>query len=139
MATEIKIKKAPYGTWNSPVTADVLTQSVRMSLITVSLGTTYLTAAQSISFESILLVDRVTGELFHVERRPSEGGRSVIVNSTSHKDLVDKNWNVRTGVHEYVGVAATVSNGIIFFSNYTDGCVFAQLAIRPLNPSLQVG
>ena len=66
----------------------------------------------------------MTGELFHVERRPSEGGRSVIVNSTSHKDLVDKNWNVRTGVHEYGGVAATVSNGVIFFSNYTDGRVY---------------
>jgi hypothetical protein len=66
----------------------------------------------------------VTGEVFHVERRPSEGGRSVIVSSASQNDLVDKNWNVRSSVHEYGGLAATASNGVIYFSNYPDGRVY---------------
>jgi hypothetical protein len=86
-----------------------------------------------------VLVDDVTGQIYHVERRPSEGGRSVLVNSISQKDLVDKDWNVRTRVHEYGGLAATASNGVVYFSNIIDSRVYrtgASLAPEPVTPGM---
>ena len=42
----------------------------------------------------------------------------------NQKDVVGKDWNVRSGVHEYGGLAATASKGVIYFSNYSDSRVY---------------
>jgi len=76
--------------------------------------------SQSVTLESVL-VDEATHEVYHVELRPS--GRSMLVKSKDEKDVVDQDWNVRTRVFEYGGSAATVSNGIAYFSHYGDGSV----------------
>ena len=71
-----------------------------------------------------VLVDRATGHVYHIERRPSEQGRSVLVETATGKDVVGQGWNVRTGVHEYGGSAALVHDGVAYFSNYSDGRIY---------------
>jgi dipeptidyl aminopeptidase/acylaminoacyl peptidase len=94
-------KFAPYGSWKSPITADlIVSESIRLALIVLDGADTY-----------------------WIEGRPSEGGRSVIVRRTPGGQTVDMTpplFNVRTRVHEYGGGEYTVSNGIIYFSNFAD-------------------
>ncbi|KAI9440218.1 hypothetical protein BJY52DRAFT_523058 [Lactarius psammicola] len=80
-------RRAPFGTWSSPISADVLVQS-------------------SISLVDVLL-DPVTHKIYHIERRPSEGGRAVIVDTITNRDIFGSEWNATTKVHEYGGGAAT--------------------------------
>ncbi|KAF7416263.1 hypothetical protein PC9H_002528 [Pleurotus ostreatus] len=101
MATGIK---APYGTWQSPITADAILQGSKPI--------------------AELLVDPIANKIYHVESRPAEAGRSVLVETETARELVGKEWNVRTGVHEYGGGAAIVYNGIAYFSHYGDGRVY---------------
>jgi hypothetical protein len=59
------------------------------------------------------------------------------VRSKDHKELMDQNWNVRTGVHEYGGVAATVNGGVVYFSHYKNGRVYRienEKAPEPVTP-----
>ncbi|KAJ6584717.1 Alpha/Beta hydrolase protein [Mycena capillaripes] len=131
---------APYGTWVSPVTAEAV-------------------AAQSLSagIEDIL-IDSVTSEVYFAQKRPEEGGRSAIVATSDRKDLFDGTWDARTLVHEYGGAAATVFDGVLYFSNMSDKRVykvsvkggtpkpitpdnepahrFADFAVHPLHPEL---
>jgi len=69
--------------------------------------------------------------VYSIESRPKEEGRGVLVRlGTGGHDVTDPTkWNVRTGVHDYGGAAATVFNGTAYFSNYslgtkTDGRVY---------------
>ena len=62
--------------------------------------------------------------LDHVESRPSEAGRNVLVRTASGQEIVGEGWNVRTAVQEYGGGAAIVHNNIAYFSNLSDGCVY---------------
>ncbi|KAH9055269.1 alpha/beta-hydrolase [Lactarius vividus] len=98
-------RKAPFGTWSSPITADVLVQS-------------------SISLVDVLL-DPVTHKIYHIERRPSEGGRAVIVDTIANKDIFGSGWNATTKVHEYGGGAAIVHDGTTYFSHSPDGRVYS--------------
>ncbi|KAF9486959.1 hypothetical protein BDN71DRAFT_1514447 [Pleurotus eryngii] len=101
MATGIK---APYGTWQSPITADAILQGSKPI--------------------AELLVDPITNKIYHVESRPAEAGRNVLVETETARELVGKEWNVRTGVHEYGGGAAIVHDGIAYVSHYGDGRVY---------------
>ncbi|KAJ7207938.1 Alpha/Beta hydrolase protein [Mycena pura] len=96
---------APYGTWTSPITAQKLTKgSVRQTEI---------------------VVDSVTATVYHVESRPSEGGRCVLVESNTGRDIVGAQWNVRTGVQEYGGAPAIVHAGVAYFSHFADSRVYS--------------
>ncbi|KAJ7074651.1 Alpha/Beta hydrolase protein [Mycena amicta] len=98
------MSSAPYGTWKSPISAGNITKaSVRLTDV---------------------VVDSAAGKVYHLETRPSEGGRSVLVDSESGKDVAGKPWNVRTGVHEYGGAPAVVHAGVAYFSNVVDGRVY---------------
>ena len=61
----------------------------------------------------------VDGEdLYWLEQRPQEGGRSVLVRRTQDgqtADLTPAPFNVRTRVHEYGGGAYIVSAGTAYF------------------------
>ncbi|KAJ7736732.1 Alpha/Beta hydrolase protein [Mycena maculata] len=96
---------APYGSWKSPITAQNITQD-------------------SIKLTDVV-VDPVTAVVYHVESRPSEGGRCVLVESHTGRDLVGKEFNCRTGVMEYGGAAAIVHAGCAYFSNFADGRVYS--------------
>ncbi|KAF8311876.1 alpha/beta-hydrolase [Clavulina sp. PMI_390] len=89
--------KAAYGTWKSPITADILTQK--------SIGI------------SDVLVDNGNGTVYHTENRPYEAGRVVPVISRDGKDVIPAEWSARTGVHEYGGSCTVVHNGVFYFSD----------------------
>ncbi|RDX52385.1 alpha/beta-hydrolase [Lentinus brumalis] len=95
---------APYGTWKSPITADVVLKSG--------------------GNVDELFVDPITSTIYHIEKRPAEGGRMVIVDTEKGEDVVGKEWNVRTAVHEYGGAPATAYGGVIYFSHLSDGRVY---------------
>jgi dipeptidyl aminopeptidase/acylaminoacyl peptidase len=105
-----KTTVAPYGAWKSPITANLMVAG------TVGLGG--------------LAADR--DNIYWLEGRPSEGGRSVIVRLTSDgktEDVTPPEFNVRTRVHEYGGGAYCLHQGTLYFSNFTDQRLYRQ----PLN------
>ena len=68
-------------------------------------------------------------DIYWVEMRPSEGGRHVIVRRTLEgqvSDVTPAPYNVRTRVHENGGGAFTVSNGVVYFSNFSDQRLYRQ-------------
>src|ERR1044072_884071 len=83
-------KIAPYGSWKSPITSDLIVEgSVGLS-------------QPSFDGENI----------YWLEMRPKEGGRNVIVRRDSTGTCVDVNqppFNARTRVHEYGGGDYTVT------------------------------
>ncbi len=99
--TAVKSAVAPYGSWRSPISAQMLVQgAVRFGDVAVDGDT-----------------------LYWVESRPEEQGRYVIVRRTPDgtiKDILPPPFSARTLVHEYGGGAITASSGTVFFTNYAD-------------------
>ncbi|KZT18188.1 alpha/beta-hydrolase [Neolentinus lepideus HHB14362 ss-1] len=95
---------APYGIWLSPITAEAITQK------TTTITHLFVDAARSIPY--------------HVEARPSEGGRCVVVRSDTSHEIFGRKWDARTSVQGYGGAAAIVYNGITYFSNAVDGRIY---------------
>ncbi len=98
-------KTAPYGTWLSPVTTDLMTAAA------ISLGG--------------LTVDGET--LYWLEGRPAESGRTVLCRRRpggAIEDLTPAPINVGSRVHEYGGGAFGVESGVIVFSERRDGSVW---------------
>ena len=92
---------APYGSWKSPITSD--------SIVKGSIGL------------SQPLIDGP--DVYWVEMRPTEGGRSVIVKQNASGvvgDITPPPFNARTRVHEYGGGDYTVRDGAVYFSNFSD-------------------
>jgi dipeptidyl aminopeptidase/acylaminoacyl peptidase len=95
----------PYGTWPSPISAESV-------------------AAQGIRLGSVAVYG---DDVYWLERRPNEGGRSVLVRRRAdgrHEELTPQGFNVRTRVHEYGGGACIVAGGNIYFSNFADQRVY---------------
>ncbi|MCZ6677297.1 MAG: S9 family peptidase [Candidatus Poribacteria bacterium] len=109
---------APYGSWKSPITADLI-------------------AGEMLRFGQIVCSD---ADIYWTEMRPAEGGRNVIVRRTldgQTSDMTPAPFNVRTRVHEYGGGAFLVSDGAIYFSNFADGRLYRQLPSaepQPMTP-----
>jgi dipeptidyl aminopeptidase/acylaminoacyl peptidase len=105
---------APFGTWSSPITAEMLATSG------VGLGET--------------AID--DGAVYWIELRPTEGGRQVIVRGDpfgSPTDVTPAGVNVRTKVHEYGGGAYCVHRGAVYFSNFADQRLYRQeIAAEPV-------
>jgi dipeptidyl aminopeptidase/acylaminoacyl peptidase len=103
----LQVQTSPYGSWKSPITADLIVAG------TIGLGQ--------------LAID---GEdIYWIEGRPAEAGRSVIVRRTPDgktADLTPPPLNVRTRVHEYGGGAFVVKDGTIYFSNFADQRLYRQ-------------
>lgn len=92
---------APYGSWKSPITSD--------SIVAGSIGL------------SQPLIDG--GDIYWVEMRPTEAGRSVIVERDELgfiSDVTPPPFNARTRVHEYGGGDYAVRGGVVYFSNFSD-------------------
>ncbi|MGC9521976.1 MAG: TolB family protein, partial [Anaerolineae bacterium] len=99
-------KIAPYGSWASPITSDLIVSA------TIRLGSAHVEGD-----------DRHGTRVYWLEGRPSEGGRNVLVrrDPESHvTDLLPPPFNARTRVHEYGGGAVVVHDGVVYFSNYSD-------------------
>jgi dipeptidyl aminopeptidase/acylaminoacyl peptidase len=113
-------KTAPYGSWRSPITSDLI-------------------VAQSVALAEVRCDG---GSIYWLEGRPQEQGRVVIVRADgggvradggggNATDLTPKPYSARTRVHEYGGGAWTVSDGIIYFSNFSDGRLYRQSEAAP--------
>ncbi|MDX2232140.1 MAG: S9 family peptidase [Leptolyngbyaceae cyanobacterium bins.349] len=112
---------APYGSWKSPITSDVIVAG------TIGLGGA-----------------RLDGEdVYWSELRPTEGGRSVIVRRTPDgqtQDVTPAPFNVRTRVHEYGGGSYLVHQGVVYFSNFADQRLYKQPIASeptPITPEIQ--
>ncbi len=98
-------KISEYGTWHSPITAEMVSSSdLRLGLTFVHKNCFYWT-----------------------ERRPAEKGRSVLVGASLDGkafDVTPEGTDVRNAVHEYGGGAAIVSENIVFYSNFADHRIY---------------
>lgn len=109
---------ANYGLWPSPITSDLIVSS------TIGLG--------AVKFDG--------NNIYWLESRPSEGGRSVLVCLKEDNTIIDitpKNFNVRSRVHEYGGGAFLIDEGIIYFTNFSDQRVYHHIQgenPQPLTP-----
>jgi dienelactone hydrolase len=119
---------ASYGSWSSPITSELI-------------------VASSIGLGEILVDD---ADVYWLESRPQEGGRSVIVRRAEDGMTADvtprvrvggqAGFNVRTRVHEYGGGAYLVSGGVVYFANDADQRLYRQahgatpVAITPEPP-----
>jgi dipeptidyl aminopeptidase/acylaminoacyl peptidase len=105
-------KIAPYGSWKSPITADLIVQGA------VGLG----------------MVKTDGEDIYWLELRPSEGGRTCIVRRTPGGELQDmtpQGFNARTRVHEYGGGDFVVHEGALYFSNFSDQRLYRQTHDAP--------
>ncbi|HXV81060.1 MAG TPA: S9 family peptidase [Candidatus Binatia bacterium] len=110
---------APYGSWKSPITADIV-------------------ARGEVGLEQV----RLDGDdVYWIERRSQEGGRKVVVRRSPDgivSDMTPAGFNARTRVHEYGGGDYAVSDGTIVFSNFVDQRLYVQrpgLEPQPLTPA----
>ncbi|KAE8390435.1 hypothetical protein ETB97_010009 [Aspergillus alliaceus] len=110
------IQTAAYGTWASPITADMLAQiGGKMENVAVtSDGTIYL-----------------------LEARPLEDGRNCIVQCSkgTARDVLPRDYNALSRVHEYGGKAMTASpTGEIIF---TDGKTMGLYRLEPATGTIE--
>ena len=104
---------APYGSWKSPITTDLILSGA------IGLG-------------QVVLDDE---DIYWLEMRPSEGGRMVIVKQSPETDtepqpepvdVTPEPFSVRTRVHEYGGGAYLVNDSVVYFSNFADQRLYRQ-------------
>lgn len=101
------IRTAPYGSWRSPISAALV-------------------ATAGVSLNDITLDG---DEIYWLEGRPAEGGRSVIVRRAADGTIADvtpAGFNARTRVHEYGGSPYIVDRGVVYFSNFADQRLYRQ-------------
>ncbi|MEG4214675.1 S9 family peptidase [Microcoleus sp. Pol14C6] len=110
---------SPYGSWKSPISSDLIVSG------TVGLGQ--------------IAIDG--DDIYWVEGRPSEAGRSVLVRRTPDgtiSDVTPHPFNVRTRVNEYGGAAFAVAGGVVYFSHFADQRIYTQTLNsqpEPLTPT----
>jgi len=99
---------ASYGSWKSPITGELYASS-------------YIGIDEPV----------VDGDqIYWKESRPKESGRNVVVRQVSDdtvEEVTPKEFNVRTTVHEYGGGDYIVHTGIVYFSNFKDQRLYAQM------------
>lgn len=70
------------------------------------------------------MIDGATSKVYFAQNRPEEGGRSCIVSVEASADIIPREFDARTKVHEYGGAAAVIRNGVVYFSNMSDQRVY---------------
>ncbi len=113
---------APYGAWKSPITSGLIVAA------SVGLGR--------------IAIDG--DDIYWLENRPAERGRSVLVRRSADGRQVDVTpppFNVRTRVHEYGGGEVLVAAGEVFFVHFADQRVYRLAADagaepQPITPAL---
>ncbi|KAJ7235098.1 Alpha/Beta hydrolase protein [Mycena haematopus] len=117
-------KVAPYGTWVSPLTVEIITDT------------------ENVADLVDILVDPLTSKVYHIEKRPAEGGRDTLLETETGREITVGNWDVKTKVNGYGGAPAIVHGGVVYFSHVRDGRVYkvhtdgshVAEAITPENP-----
>src|ERR1700722_2686096 len=101
------MKKQAYGTWQSPISAELAAASSRV----------------------LMEVEASEGNIYWVERRPEEGGRQVVMRLSSSGEvetITPPDFSARTRVHEYGGGDYVAYQGTVYFSNDADQRYYAQ-------------
>ena len=116
----LMVKTAPYGSWKSPITSDLI-------------------VAQATMLSEVRLDGN---DIYWLEGRPQEQGRNVIVRADAEgtvTDITPAGFNARTRVHEYGGASWLMADGTCFFSNFADQRLYLQRgsegAPEPLTPA----
>lgn len=111
---------APYGSWKSPITSDVIVSK------SIGLGGAFF----------------IGEDIYWIEARPGEGGRQVLVRRAADhaaEDVTPMPFNVRTTVHEYGGRCYLVDGDMVYFSNFADQRLYRQkigAEPQPLTPEV---
>ena len=97
-------KNCAYGTWPSAISSELI-------------------LSDSISLDEPILTKTA---IYHLERRPQENGRCVIVKTADNLtiDLLPKSYSARSRVHEYGGGCYCVAGEIIYFVNDKDQNIY---------------
>ena len=90
----------PYGSWPSPITAELLVSDV------VRLAQPWVDG----------------GHVYWIEGRPQEKGRQVVVRDG--EDVIGPGMAARTLVHEYGGASYAVRDGVVWFANFEDQRIY---------------
>uniref|UniRef100_A0A0E0DYV6 Peptidase S9 prolyl oligopeptidase catalytic domain-containing protein n=1 Tax=Oryza meridionalis TaxID=40149 RepID=A0A0E0DYV6_9ORYZ len=113
---------APYGSWESPISAAAVSAAGR-------------------TVEGLAVAG--DGRLLWVETRPEEGGRAVLVKEAAEPggdavDVTPEGFAVRSLAQEYGGGAFAVQGDVVVFSNYSDQRLYKQTigdnSAQPLTP-----
>ncbi|HIK21458.1 MAG TPA: S9 family peptidase [Synechococcus sp. M44_DOE_062] len=114
------VQQAGYGSWRSPVTADlVVTGSLRLGQMVWD-----------------------GGDLYWTEGRPQEKGRNVLMRRSADGipvELTPAPFNVRTRVHEYGGGAYWVAEGAVYFCHFADQRLYWLLPGSDPQPLTEAG
>lgn len=100
---------APYGSWKSPITADLIVSG------SVGLSQCFFDGQ----------------DIYWIEMRPTEGGRNVIVRRDALGrcfDVTPPPFNARTRAHEYGGGDYLAHEGVVYFSNFVDQRLYRKRA-----------
>lgn len=95
----------PYGSWSSPITADLI-------------------VAETIGLGGVVLDGN---DVYWSESRPTEGGRNAVMRRSASgaiKEVLPPPFSARTRVNEYGGGAFAVTDGVLYFANDADRCVY---------------
>lgn len=109
----------PYGSWKSPITSELIVSEI-IGLAAIALD---------------------GDDIYWLELRPKEGGRSCLVRRTPDgkvADVTPTGFNVRTRAHEYGGGSFLIAGGTVYFSNYSDQRLYRQPVggePQPLTPA----
>lgn len=114
--------EAPFGSWRSPITLDLVT-------------------GRDVDLRYAFGQCALEGDaIYWVEGRPAEG-RGILVRWQRHSgrvDLTPAGYSVRSRVHEYGGGDFTVAGGIVYFCNDADQRLYRQTdrgSIQALTPA----
>ncbi|KAJ1898728.1 Esterase lipase thioesterase active site [Kickxella alabastrina] len=119
---------APYGGWESPLSAKAL-------------------ASSNTSTSSTRIDQGNPSRVYWLETRPTQNGRHTLLSklvddysdATMIEHLPGEEWNVRSSVHEYGGGAYAVHQGVVVFTNWKDQGVYVLDAVEAKVPRLVCG
>lgn len=117
---------APYGSWASPITSDLVTaDAVRLDQVMLDGADIYWTESQPEKKGRYLIYRKRSGGTVEAVTPGDAGG-----------------WSVRTRVHEYGGGAFAIRDGTAYFSDYADQRLYRHdpgQAPRPITPEAPNG
>jgi dipeptidyl aminopeptidase/acylaminoacyl peptidase len=101
------MREAPYGSWSSPITSDLV-------------------ASTGSAWRRIDRPEPAEDGVYWLESRPHEGRTVLVFKAWQGKtqDVVPSGFNVRNGVHEYGGGAYWLDGGTVFFTNFDDERIY---------------
>jgi dipeptidyl aminopeptidase/acylaminoacyl peptidase len=106
---------APFGSWKSPVTTDLI-------------------VADSVNLKELALDG---DDVYWLEQRPADAGRTVLVRNG--RDITPAPFSVRSRVHEYGGGSHLVADGAVYFVNDKDQQLYRDTTPVTDTPGLRFG